>query len=149
MSETPEKAETPRLSLRKQPVARPSAGGTGDQPSRLPTPRTIDLALIALVVTALGLIARALTLLGGTDMLRAYMIKSNNDAAADKKKTPYGPTQIAHDIHAYRQGALLMGFVIAAALVLLIFAFRRARTASGASGVASPAAKNAAHSPLS
>jgi hypothetical protein len=38
---------------------------------------------------------------------------------------------MAADVHSLRQGTLLMGAVVAVALVLLTFALRRARTASG------------------
>lgn len=149
VSETPEKTEPARPSLRKQP-SEPTASakstesavpakqtksakagkGSTDQPARLPTPRTVDWACIALAVTAVATIARALTLFGSTSMLHDYMVKLNNGAGS-KKKTPYTASQIASDIHSYRQGGLLMGVVLAAALAMLIFAFRRARTASG------------------
>ncbi len=131
MSDTPQKTSPDaRPSLRKQPQTTATRTSGSDVPKRLPTPRTIDYACIALAVTAVALIARGLTLFGSTDKLNALMIKANNDAGS-KKKVPYTPSQIAHDVHTYRQGAILQGVIIGVALVLLLLAYRRTRTASG------------------
>ncbi len=131
VSDTPQDAgPDARPSLRKQPPTTTTAG-TGDEiPKRLPTPRTIDYACIALAVTAVALVARGLTLLGSTSQLRAFLVKANNDAGS-KKKVPYGPDKVSSDLHALRQGTLLTGVVIGLALVLLLLAYRRVRTASG------------------
>lgn len=124
MSETPAKTEADvRPSLRKKPVTT----GTDEQPKRLPVPAMVNYACIALVITAVALLARAVTLLGGTSTLEAYIVKAN---AAAKKPT-LTPAQISSDVHSFRQGTLLMSVVIAIALVLLALAFRRVRTASG------------------
>ena len=131
MSDTPQKTSPDaRPSLRKQPQTTAMRPGGSDVPKRLPTPRTIDYACIALGVTAVALVARGLSLFGSTGKLNALMIKANNDAGS-KKKVPYTPSQIADDVHKYRQGAILQGVIIGLALVLLLLAYRRTRTASG------------------
>jgi hypothetical protein len=83
-----------------------------------------------MIVVAVGTVARGLLLLGSTSTLTTYLVNTTNKAGS-KKKTPYGPDQIASDIHQLRQGTLIMGVVIAVALALLVFAVRRARSASG------------------
>jgi hypothetical protein len=138
VSETPENTATPRPSLRKEPAKTPAAkpagkpakAGPDERPTRLATPRTIDYACIALGVTALALVVRGLSMLGFTNELQQFLINSNNNAK-DKKKPNYVRDHLAADLHALRQGTLLMGVVIAIALTLLIFAVRRVRTASG------------------
>jgi hypothetical protein len=119
-----------RPSLRKQPQTKATGAGRTEVPKRLPIPATINYACIALGVTAVGLVVRGLTLLGSTSQLNALMIKANNSAGS-KKKVPYTPSQVADDLHKFRQGQLLQSVVIALALVLLLFAYRRVRTASG------------------
>jgi hypothetical protein len=131
VSDTPQKTSPDaRPSLRKQPQTTSTRLSSSEVPKRLPTPRTIDYACIALAVTAAALIVRGVALLGSTSKLTAFLIKSNNDAGS-KKKVPYGATQVHNDLHALRQGTLLTGVIIALALVLLLLAFRRVRTASG------------------
>ncbi len=131
MSDTPQKTSPDtRPSLRKKPQTTATSPSGTEVPKRLPTPRTIDYACIALAVTAAALVVRGLTLLGSTSKLTAFLIKTNNDAGS-KKKTPYGPSQVNTDLHALRQGTLLTGVVIGLALVLLLLAYRRVRTASG------------------
>lgn len=131
MSDTPQNTSSDaRPSLRKQPPTKATGGSGTDVPKRLPIPRTIDWACIALGVTAVALVVRGLALLGSTSQLTAFLIKTNNDAGS-KKKTPYGPAQVNSDLHALRQGTLLTGVVIGLALVLLLLAYRRVRTASG------------------
>ncbi len=132
MSDTPQKTSPDaRPSLRKQPQTTATRSSGSEVPKRLPTPRTIDYACIALGVTALALVARGLTLFGSTGKLNALMIKANNDATGSKKKVPYTASEIAKDVHTYRQGAILQGVIIGFALVLLLLAYRRTRTASG------------------
>jgi hypothetical protein len=116
-----------RISLRK-----PAAGGPsgGFKPEDVAAPSTIQYARVALLVAAVGMIARGLLLLGSSATLQKYLVNANNKAGS-KKKTPYGPVQIAHDLHALRQTTLLTAVVVAVALVLLAFAFGKARTASG------------------
>jgi hypothetical protein len=131
VSDTPQKTSPDaRPSLRKQSQTTGTRSAGSEVPKRLPTPRTIDYACIALGVTAVALVARGLTLFGSTGKLNALMIKANNDAGS-KKKVPYTPSQIADDVHKYRQGAILQGVIIGLALVLLLLAYRRTRTASG------------------
>jgi len=131
VSDTPQKTSSDaRPSLRKQPPTTAAGTRGAEIPKRLPTPRTIDYACIALGVTAVALVVRGLTLLGSTSKLNALMIKANNNAGS-KKKVPYTASQIADDVHKYRQGAVLQGVIIAFALVLLLLAYRRVRTASG------------------
>jgi hypothetical protein len=127
VSETPSKtsAET-RLSLRK-PAAK--TGSAATTPARIPAPPTINYACAALIVIAVAAVVRGLALLGSTSQLQSFVVDANNRAKTPK--SPYGPDQIAADVHSLRQGTLLMGAVIAVVLVLLTFAMRRARTASG------------------
>lgn len=121
--------ERSRISLSKS-LRKTSAAASSDMPKQLPTPRTIDLACLAMILVAVASVARGLLLLGSTSTLTSYLVNANNKAG-DKKKTPYGADQINADLHSLRQGTLVMGLVIAVALTLLVFAVRRARSASG------------------
>jgi len=130
VSDTPNStAERSRISLSKQ-LSKTRVADSSDMPKRLPTPRTIDLACLAIALAAVGTLVRGLLLLGSTSTLHTYLVNNNNKAGS-KKKTPYGPDQINADIHSLRQGTLIMGVVIAVALALLVYAVRRARSASG------------------
>jgi hypothetical protein len=75
------------------------------------------------------MVLRAILLQGSTGQLQKFLIHANS-TAGDKKKPNYVADHLSADLHALRQGALLMGVVIALALVLIIFALRRVRTAS-------------------
>jgi hypothetical protein len=131
VSETSSKpGADPRISLRK-PTRR--GGGDadpgGEQVTRIPTPATINYACAALVAVAVGVVVRALGLLGSTGTLQAFVKTAN--AKAKKPKDPYTAQLIAKDIHALRQGALIEAAVIAIAVLLLVVALRRVRSASG------------------
>ena len=115
VSETPSKpsADT-RPSLRK-PAAKSAT--TTTTPTRLPAPPTINYACGALVLIVVATIVRGLALLGSTPQLQKFVIDANNRAKTPKN--PYGPAQISADVHSLRQGTLLMGAVVAVALLLL------------------------------
>ena len=131
VSETSSKsgADT-RISLRK-PTKRTGgpADPGGELVTRIPTPSTIDYACAALIAVAVGVVVRALGLLGSTGTLETFVKTAN--AKAKKPKNPYTAHQIANDIHALRQGTLIEAAVITVAVLLLVVALRRVRSASG------------------
>lgn len=137
MSETPEDTPPPAVSMRKRRSA--SAGATPAAPGRssgkppaVPVPRTIDLAVIAVFAEAFFTVLRAVALRGYTSQLSQWLIDTNNKATGKNHKANYGPSKVAHDLAQMRSGALTQGLIIAVALVLLAYALRRTRAASGA-----------------
>jgi hypothetical protein len=116
-----------RISLRK-PAAAGAGRTSGFTPERVAIPPLINYACIALGVAAAAILVRGLSLLGSTATLNKFLVKSNHDAK--KPKSPYGPAEIAKDLHGLRQSTLLLGVISAIALVLLMLALRRTRTAS-------------------
>lgn len=97
---------------------------------RVTPPRTIDLACIALGVTIAALLARGLLLLGSTGTLNQYLISLNKKADKPKKNYVHSGA-LSHDLHQLRTSTLVNVAIVAAALLLLIFALRRTRAASG------------------
>jgi hypothetical protein len=112
--------------------ATPPAAGRSAGPAPVPIPRSIDLAVIAVFAEALFTVLRAVALRGYTSQLSQWLIDTNNKATGKNHKADYGPSKVAHDLAQLRSGALTQGLIIAAALVLLAFALRRTRAASGA-----------------
>ncbi len=92
-------------------------------------PKTIDLATGAIGVVILGLAGRALGLLGSTGTLNSYLIDLN--ARAKKPVANYVRDHLAGDLHSLRVSAVIQSIVVAVALVLIVFALRRTRTAGG------------------
>jgi hypothetical protein len=99
------------------------------KPAELPRPpRAVNLAVAAVCAQVALSIARAASLFGYSDQLRQWLIDNNHDAK--KPKNPYGPAQVADDLHQLRVGGLFQGAVLAAALLLLAFLLRRPGTAT-------------------
>jgi hypothetical protein len=90
-------------------------------------PRTIDLVIAAVCIQVFFLLVRVVTMFGSSDQLRRLLVDSNNKA--NKPKIPYGPSQIADDLHRLRVNGLWQGLVVAAALLLLAFSLRRVSSA--------------------
>jgi hypothetical protein len=86
-------------------------------------PRTINLAIAAVCAQVLFTMIRVASMYGYTDQLSALLVKSNRDAK--HPKNPYGPSQIAHDLHQVRTNSLLQGLVVGVALLLLAYSLRR------------------------
>lgn len=110
----------PPLSLNK--------GRGGDQIPAVARPRTITAAVAAVGAVIVLSIAEAASLFGFTDQLSKLL--ADNNAKAKKPKSPYGPSQISHDLHQFRITTLVQAIVVGLALIFLIFALRRVRTAS-------------------
>lgn len=91
-------------------------------------PRTINLAIAAVCAEVVFLLIRAVSMLGFSDQLRSLLVDSNNKAK--KPTVPYGPSQIADDLHKLRLNTVIQGAVVAVALLLLAFSLRRTSTAS-------------------
>ena len=98
------------------------------EPPRVTPPRTIDLASVAIVLTVVGLVVRALTLLGSSSTLSSYL--TNLNAKAKKPVANYSQ-HVAADLHSLRVGALVQSGVVVVALLLLVTALRRTRSANG------------------
>jgi hypothetical protein len=116
------------VSMRKEPKG---ATARSPQVPRITPPRTIDLACAALGVTIGALVLRGLLLLGYTGTLQNYLISVNRKADKPKKHYGVGSSALNADLHQLRQATLVNVAVVAVALLLLIFALRRTRSASG------------------
>ncbi len=91
-------------------------------------PRTIDLVIAAVCAQVVFTIVRIASMFGSTAQWDRLLVRDNNKL---KKPThPYGPTQIADDLHRLRVNNLVQGIVISVALLLLAFLLRRAGTAT-------------------
>jgi hypothetical protein len=90
-------------------------------------PRTINLVIAAVCVQVVFLLIRAGSMFGYTDELRRLLVDSNKKAK--KPVNPYGPSQIADDLHHLRTNGLVQGVVVSVALLLLAFSLRRPSTA--------------------
>lgn len=106
-------------------------GGAGARAPREPSvqikpPLVINIVTAAVVTTVAASVVRALLLLGYTTKLQQYVTDLNN-----KAKKPDKHFNVAHAVHAVRDGALVQAAVYGVALLLLAYALRRSRTASG------------------
>ncbi len=100
-------------------------GARGDTPAVTP-PKSIERARAAIGVVVLALVVRALGLLGSTESLRRYLADQNDNA-----KKPIKNYDVDGALHSLRVGSLIQTAVMAIALGLLVYALRRARSASG------------------
>jgi hypothetical protein len=91
-------------------------------------PRTISLAIAAIVAQVVLMIIRTVSIFGYTDQLSRLLVKSNHDAKTPKN--PYGPAQVAHDLHAWRISGVWQALIVSIALLLLGYSLRKASTAS-------------------
>ncbi|HLY33779.1 MAG TPA: hypothetical protein VKQ07_04545, partial [Jatrophihabitantaceae bacterium] len=109
----------------------PPADGA-ESPTRPVVPRTVNLAIAAVCMQVFFVVLRAGAFFGFSDELKRLLVKANNDLkSTDKnKKNPYTPTQIAHDLHTWRQNTLLNGIVIAVALLFLAWTLRKVTMAT-------------------
>lgn len=105
----------------------------GARPVRPPVenikpPRTIDLASLAmLVMIAIGIL-RAILLLGNDALLLKFVRHANATSKSPDKH--FTATDAANAVHSMRSGAAINAVVIGIALLLLIWAMRRTRSAS-------------------
>jgi hypothetical protein len=94
----------------------------------VPRPRTVTAATAAVGALIVLSLAEAVSMFGFTAQLSDLFAKNN--AKASKPKNPYGPSQIAHDLHQYRVSTLVQALVVALAMSFLVVAIRRVRSAS-------------------
>jgi len=113
----------------------PPADGA-ETPTRPSAPRTVNLAIGAVLLQVFFVLLRAAAFFGFTDQLQRLLVKSNNDLKVTDKnrKDPHTYVvhshQVLHDLHSWRQNTLLNGVVIAAALVFLALSLRRVSMAT-------------------
>lgn len=93
--------------------------------AKVPVPRMIDLAGLALVVMTVAGFVRGLLLLGHDQMLLAYVTKANHDA-----KKPDKNFDAVKTVHTLRESAFLSAIVYGVVFLLLAWALRRSRAAS-------------------
>jgi hypothetical protein len=115
----------PDAAPKQKPRGRVSMTKSAPPVASIKPPRTIDYATAAIVVMFLGGFARGLLLLGNTAMLEAYATKQNA-----KAKHPAANFDAVKAVHQIRESALVSAAVVGAALLLLAWALRRARSAS-------------------
>lgn len=105
----------------------------GARPVRPPVenikpPRTIDLAGVALVVTLAIGIVRAFLMLGYTAQLTKFVRHANATSKSPDKH--FTAADAAHAVHTVRTSGFVNAAVVAVALLLLLWAMRRTRSAS-------------------
>lgn len=125
MSDTSAKTVSMNKPQDKTTSGTPSSTGSGGAPTKIPPPRTINLLCWAMGLMIVLNFVQAFLLLGWTDTLKAYVITSNANA-----KTPQDPFDAVHAVYQLRQGAFVTAALYGVMLALLIFAFRRTRSAS-------------------
>jgi hypothetical protein len=106
------------------------AGGAGG--AAVKPPRSIDLLGLAMLVTAVASVARALVLFGYRSQLYNWLIDNNAKASAKTKKANYVGDVVYRDLHSFRTGSLVQGLVTAAVILILAYMIRRTRVATGA-----------------
>lgn len=112
---------------KKPPFSLNKAAGARRTPD-VPRPRTINAAMAAVGAFAVLSLAEAASLFGFTGQLTTLFAKNN--AKLKKPKNPYGPSEIAHDLHQTRVTTLVQAIVVVLALAFLAAAIRRVRSAS-------------------
>jgi hypothetical protein len=95
-------------------------------------PRTIDLLGVAMVVTALAALIRALVLFGYQSQLYQLLIDNNAKASAKTKKAHYVGDAVLKDLHSFRTGSLIQALMTAAVILVLAYLVRKTRVATGA-----------------
>jgi hypothetical protein len=105
-----------------EPVADPTT------PVRPVPPRTINLVMVAVGAQVVFMAIRVVSMFGYTDQLTRLLEKSNRDAK--HPKSPYGPAQVAHDLHTVRVNGMFQAVIVAIALALLAYSLRKVGTAS-------------------
>jgi hypothetical protein len=91
-------------------------------------PPIINLVTGVMAAMVVGLVARALVLLGSTSTLQGYVIYANSKAKKPDKN--FTATDVANAVHDYRISGLANAAVVGVATLLLIWALRSTRTAS-------------------
>jgi hypothetical protein len=100
-----------------------------DKPPEVPRPpRTINLVIAAVCAQVAFTVVRIASMFGSTAQWDRLLVHENNKAK--KPVHPYGPAQIADDLHRLRVTNVVQGAVIAAALLVLALLLRRAGTAT-------------------
>jgi hypothetical protein len=125
----------------KTPPGSASASKTNARNAATPStpspalPRTMQLAMGAIVLQIVAGLVRAVSMRGHTAQFEQWLFDTNKKAK--KPKSPYSldPTNtkgfaaLTHDLHTVRSTAMLQAIVIGIALVLLVFVLRRVRSA--------------------
>jgi hypothetical protein len=110
------------------PVSDTTSAAESTPPTAPTLPRTVNLAIAAICAMVLFSMVRAISMFGYTDQLSRLLKDSNDDAK--KPTVPYGPSEIASDLHRVRWNGLWQGLIVAAALLLLAYSLRKTSTAS-------------------
>lgn len=113
------------------PLTKQSAGRDDEaKPGKVTIPRSINIAVAAVVAEIVFSLGRALLLRGYTDELRQLLVDSNADS--DDPDKHYTAAEITHDLDQLRSNVLLQAIVLALLLGLLGYMLRRQRAASPA-----------------
>jgi hypothetical protein len=120
------------VNFTKAPRVVNAAQPTGPAPA---LPRTMQLALGAIILQIVASIVRAVSMRGDTAQFEQWLFDTNKKAK--KPKSPYsldpsdtkGFAALTHDLHTVRSSAMLQAVVIGIALVLLLLVLRRVRSA--------------------
>ncbi|HJQ44342.1 MAG TPA: hypothetical protein VJ831_14735 [Jatrophihabitantaceae bacterium] len=97
-----------------------------------PAPRSIKLAMVAIVMYAVFTLARSISMFGFSDELQRLLIKANNDLKVKDRKSGYtfDSSKVLDDLHTVRVNGLWQSIVIVVAVLLLAYSLRRVGTAS-------------------
>jgi len=95
-------------------------------------PRSIDLLGVAMVLTAVAALVRALVLYGYSSQLYQWLIDNNAKASAKNKKAHYVGDVVYKDLHSFRTGSLIQALMTAVIILVLAYMVRRTRVATGA-----------------
>jgi hypothetical protein len=122
-------AATGRRRTYTAPVTDLTKAPAEKKPTETPRPpRTINLVVAAVCAQIVFSITRIASMFGYTGELGRLLVDQNNKAK--KPVRPYGPSQIADDLHRLRVNSVVQGAVVAAALLVLAFLLRRPGTAT-------------------
>jgi hypothetical protein len=111
---------------------RTSGGAAAAAGPNVKPPRSIDLLGVAMVLTAVASLVRALVLFGYRSQLYQWLITNNAHASAKNKKANYVGDVVYKDLHSFRTGSLIQGLMTAAVILVLAYMVRRTRVATGA-----------------
>ena len=122
MSDTKPAQSAPQKPFR---LSMTKAGGPAQPVPHIKPPRTIDYACVAMGVMVVATWAQALLLLGNTGKLAAYLTDLNKHA-----KKPQANFDALKSVHHLRQQNFFQAVLYTVVVLLLIWAMRRARSAS-------------------
>jgi hypothetical protein len=95
-----------------------------------PAPRSLQIAIVAIIAQAVFTLVRAIGMFGYGDQLQRLLIKANKDLKHPKSNYTFGSSRVLDDLHSVRTNGLWQSIVIGIALVLLAYSLRRVSTAS-------------------